>query len=60
LSHGFIQAHEKARLEGKIQSVLNGDYEDNLIKGIRFWDGGNWSPDPVIRQSRNQGSVRIP
>ena len=60
LSHGFIQAHEKARLEGKIQSVLNGDYEDNLIKAIRYWDGDKWSPDPVLRQSRNQGSVRIP
>ena len=57
LSHGFIQAHEKARLEGKIQSALNNEYEDNLIKGIRYWDGDKWSPDPVIRQSRNQGSA---
>jgi hypothetical protein len=60
LSHGFMQAHEKARLEGRIQSVLNREYEDNLIKGIRFWDGGAWSPDPVLRQSRHQGLDRIP
>jgi hypothetical protein len=60
LSHGFVQAHEKARLEGKIQSVLDSEYEHNLIEGIRYWDGESWSPAPVIRQSRNQGSVWIP
>jgi len=54
LSHGFIQAHEKARLEGKIGSVLNSDYERNLIGGIRYWDGDKWSPEPVIKQARKQ------
>jgi hypothetical protein len=54
LSHGFIQAHEKARLEGKIESVLNSEYERSLIRGIRFWDGEEWSPGPVVRQARIQ------
>jgi hypothetical protein len=54
LSHAFIQAHEKARLEGKIQSQLNSEYEHDLIRGIRFWNGSGWSPEPVIRQSRKQ------
>jgi len=36
----------EGRLEGKIQSALNNEYEDNLIKGIRYWDGDKWSPDP--------------
>jgi len=54
LSHGFIQAHERARLEGKIQSLLNRDYENNLISGIRFWDGGKWSPDPPLNRRRKQ------
>ena len=54
LSHGFIQAHEKARLEGKIQSLLDSEYEHNLIKGIQYWDGRNWSPAPAIRQAQKQ------
>jgi hypothetical protein len=60
LSHGFIQAHEKARLVGKVHSVLNSEYEGDLIKAIRYWDGDKWAPNPVLRQSRNQGSVWIP
>jgi hypothetical protein len=54
LSHGFIQAHEKARLEGKIQSVLNTEYERSLIKGIRYWNGDGWSPEPAVRQAFKQ------
>jgi hypothetical protein len=45
LSHGFIQAHEKARREGKVQSLLNDDYESNLINGIRYWDGDKWTSE---------------
>jgi hypothetical protein len=52
LSHGFLLAHEKARLEGRIGSVLNGEYERSLTRGIRFWDGKEWSSEPVIRQAR--------
>jgi hypothetical protein len=54
LSHGFIQAHEKARLKGKIQSLLNSEYEHDLIAGIRYWDGDGWSREPVIRRARKQ------
>jgi hypothetical protein len=60
LSHGFIQAHEKARREGKIQSQLNSEYEHDLIKRIRYWDGEGWSPEPVLRQSRKQDRVQLP
>jgi len=59
LSHGFIQAHENARREGKIQSRLNSEYERDLIKGIRFWGGDKWSLEPVIRQSRIQDTIQI-
>jgi hypothetical protein len=45
LSHGFIQAHEKARREGKVQSLLNDEYENNLINGIRYWDGDKWTSE---------------
>ena len=54
LSHSFIQAHEKARLEGKIQSLLNSEYERDLISRIRYWDGDEWSPEPFIGQARKQ------
>jgi len=54
LSHGFIQAHKKARLEGKIRSLLNSEYEHNLIEGIRYWDGGKWTPEPAMNLSRKQ------
>jgi hypothetical protein len=54
LSHGFIQAHEKARLEGKIQSLLNSEYEHHLIEGIRYWDGDEWSPEPAMSLIRKQ------
>lgn len=52
LSHGFIQAHAKARLEGKIQSLLNSEYEHDLITGIRYWDGEGWSPEPRKKRGR--------
>jgi hypothetical protein len=54
LSHGFIQAHEKARLEGKIRSLLNSEYELNLIEGIRYWDGAKWTPEPAMNRIRKQ------
>ena len=55
IDHGFILAHGKALREGKVNSVLNSEYKKNLLKGIRYWDGDKWSPDPTMSRSRNQG-----
>ncbi|HUU36901.1 MAG TPA: VCBS repeat-containing protein [Candidatus Desulfaltia sp.] len=50
LSNSFLQAHEKARLEGKVRSTLNKEYENNLIRGIRYWDGDKWTPEPTMNR----------
>jgi len=54
LSHGFMQAHEKARQEGRIRSRLDKEYEDRLVEGIRYWDGGQWTSEPVQNQVREE------
>jgi hypothetical protein len=59
LSHGFIQAHEKARREGKIRSRLNSEYEHELIKGIRYWGGDEWLSEPLLSQSRKQDPIQV-
>jgi hypothetical protein len=50
LSNYFLQAHEKARAEGKIQSTLSDDYENGLIRDIRYWDGYGWTSEPAMNQ----------
>ena len=50
----FIQAHEKARLAGIIQSHLDSEYEHRLLEEIRYWDGGRWTPEPAGNQIQNR------
>jgi hypothetical protein len=50
LSNHFLQAHKKARLEGKIRSTLNSDYENDLIRKIRYWDGDMWTSEPTMNR----------
>jgi hypothetical protein len=60
ISHGFMQAHERAVLAGKVKSVLNSDYKRNLLKGIRYWDGSAWLPAPAMNREWQQLRVHTP
>jgi len=60
ISHGFMLAHEKALLGGKVKSVLNSEYKKGLVKGIRYWDGNAWHPEPAMNRQWQQLRVNIP
>jgi len=47
-SHMFQQKHKLAHLEGRINSELNEEYEENLKKGILYYDGEDWAPTPTM------------
>lgn len=49
-SHGFLVMHKKAFDEGKVRSVLDDAYFENLGKGVRYWDGvaKRWSATPAM------------
>jgi hypothetical protein len=42
--------HKKAFDEGKVRSVLDDAYFENLGKGVRYWDGvaKRWSATPAM------------
>ncbi|MDH4219938.1 MAG: VCBS repeat-containing protein [Candidatus Aminicenantes bacterium] len=48
LSHIFQQKHGLAHLEGKIKSELNEEYEENLKKGLLYYDGEKWISTPTM------------
>jgi len=60
ISHGFILAHERALHGGKVQSVLNSGYTNDLLKGIRYWDGNMWLAEPAMNRKWQQLRVQIP
>ena len=49
-SHTFLTMHKKAFDEGKVRSVLDDAYFENLGKGLRYWDGAakRWSAAPAM------------
>lgn len=49
-SHRFEQKHEVAVSEGRVKSVLDDAYFENLKLGILYWNGRQWTstPSPVI------------
>lgn len=49
-SHRFEQKHATAVREGRVKSVLDDAYFENLKLGILYWDGREWTgtPSPVI------------
>lgn len=53
LSHLFMQKHAQSRLEGKVKSELNDEYKKNLIKGILYWDGENWTNHSTMNKRLN-------
>jgi hypothetical protein len=59
-SHGFLLAHEKALLGGKVKSVLNSEYKLSLLKGIRYWNGEMWLPASAMNRSWEELRPRIP
>ena len=48
-SHPFEQLHKTALREGRVASVLDDAYFDALRRGILFWTGAGWSPEPTSR-----------
>jgi hypothetical protein len=50
LSHPFKNLHRDDVASGKVHSVLDESYKQNLIREFRYFRGGRWSPSvPSIR-----------
>jgi hypothetical protein len=49
--HNYIVKHEEMVKAGRIASVLDDAYRDALFKGIRYWNGSEWTAEPA-RNSR--------
>jgi hypothetical protein len=49
-SHAFLAMHKKAFDEGKVRSVLDDAYFENLGKGVSYWNGAErkWSAKPAM------------
>jgi hypothetical protein len=45
-SHPFEDLHARAIAGGKVTSILNGGYFEDLKGRIRFWDRIGWSAQP--------------
>jgi len=48
LSHAFRQKHKWARLEGKIKSEINEEYEQSLKEDLLYYDGNGWVSEPTM------------
>jgi len=44
--HGYLIRHEALVEAGKLASVLDETYRDALLKGIRYWNGSEWTATP--------------
>jgi hypothetical protein len=51
-SHFFEQKHSQAVIEGKVTSVLNDEYWENLKHSILYWDGTEWTSTPTMNRKR--------
>ncbi|MBE3130623.1 MAG: hypothetical protein IMZ54_07885 [Acidobacteria bacterium] len=45
--HGYIVRHEEMVKAGRIASVLDEAFRDALFKGIRYWNGSEWTAEPA-------------
>jgi hypothetical protein len=52
-SHFFEQKHSQAVIEGKVTSVLNDEYWENLKRNILYWDGTEWTSTPATNRNWN-------
>jgi len=58
INTGTEAAHKRLREEGKISSELNLEYAENLRRGVLYWDGQSWVPEPTrIRQLPAEASA---
>jgi hypothetical protein len=46
-SHGFMQLHKEGVRAGKIKSILDEKYRENLMRGILYYDGQGWLSTPT-------------
>ncbi len=53
ISHGFMQMHKEALQAGRVTSVLDDRYNQDLLKGFLYFDGRGWTsnPSPVRRDA---------
>jgi hypothetical protein len=45
--HGYEYWHGEMAKAGKLASVLDDAYRDALLKGIRYWNGSEWTAGPA-------------
>lgn len=56
ISHAFMQMHREAVTAGQVTSVLDDEYRRNLAKGVLYFDGRGWTPNPApVRRHSNSG-----
>jgi hypothetical protein len=48
----FRNAHRELKAAGKIASVLDNTYYEQLKKGILYWDGKQWTSTPTMNRKR--------
>jgi len=52
-SHFFEQKYSQSVIEGKVTSVLNDEYWENLKGSILYWDGEQWTSTPTMNRKWN-------
>lgn len=53
-SHGFQILHENARRAGKVSSVLDAAYFENLRRSVLYWNGAEWVNTHAMNQRGGQ------
>lgn len=53
-SHSFQVLHENARRAGKISSVSDAAYFEDLRRRVLYWDGSGWTPDFSLAVAKNR------
>jgi len=50
-SHKFEQKHKETLMDGKIDSKLDEKYRQNLRRGVLYYDGEKWVPEPTMNRN---------
>ncbi len=48
ISHSFMQMHREALEARHITSALDDRYSRDLLKGFLYFDGRQWTPEPIL------------
>ncbi len=51
----FVNAHRKMVEEGRLKTVLNEQYYEDLRQGVRYWDGEKFVEEPTINRRYMEG-----